>query len=277
MNIGVNTFGLRELLYADFDKALEDLKEAGITTLEVCVEFPSNPDAMPDFPISPDSDVITGGIFPMDQASDRIRKIRQAGLKVIGVHPMCFFNEPQEMIDLLPLMIEFAKENDIKYYVNSPMRDASQLEALVPMYQEMSEKLAEEGIEFMIHNHELEVKEVDGRTGLDLALDNAPELKLELDVGWALYGGASPVELMDRYSKHFGIVHLKDIREDACEENRAHCCRAVGEGAIPLREIVAKAMELKLGDDCLVIDQDESDGDMLTDIRNGVKNIEKYI
>ena len=41
------------------------------------------------------------------------------------------------------------------------------------------------------------------------------------------------------------------------------------------REIIAKAKALGLGDHCLVIDQDTSNGKMIDDVRTGVFNISK--
>ena len=41
MHIGVNTFGLRGPFYRDRDNALERLKACGVSSLEVCVAFPS--------------------------------------------------------------------------------------------------------------------------------------------------------------------------------------------------------------------------------------------
>ena len=38
MNVGANTFGLRTVFYGDFDRGLQQLKEAGITVLSACSE-----------------------------------------------------------------------------------------------------------------------------------------------------------------------------------------------------------------------------------------------
>lgn len=275
MNVGANTFGLRTVFYGDFDRGLQQLKEAGITSLEVCVEFPSDPANMPDFPKLEGADVMAAGIFTQENAPARIQAMRDAGFTVIGVHPMAFVSKPQEILDMIPLLISFAKENHIEYYASSPMKDADALQEFIPAYKEASSRLAAEGITYMIHNHELEVKKINGRSGLDLLLSQCPDLKIELDVGWVTFAGEDPIELMEKYKDHLGVIHLKDLRADACEENRDSCFTAVGEGAIPLKEIIAKAKALGLGDHCLVIDQDASNGKMIDDVRTGVFNISK--
>jgi len=114
---------------------------------------------------------------------------------------------------------------------------------------------------------------VDGVSALDYILEQCPNLGLQLDVGWAKFAGVNPVALMKKYGSRIPLLHFKDVRADACAENRDTCFTAVGEGSIPLREILAAAPCCALIEDCLIIDQDDSPNDILDDIALGAANI----
>ena len=79
---------------------------------------------------------------------------------------------------------------------------------------------------------------------------------------------------MRQYQDRIRIIHFKDITEDACQENREHCFTAIGEGAIPLKEIIEEAGKLPaLYETGYVIDQDRSETDILRDTKASVMNI----
>ena len=102
-------------------------------------------------------------------------------------------------------------------------------------------------------------------------------LKLELDVGWAKFAGASVVGLMKKYRDRIELLHFKDIREDACPENRSTCFTAVGEGSIPLKDILKEAKNCPIAEHGIIIDQDDSPTDILDDIKRGVEHIRRAV
>lgn len=77
-----------------------------------------------------------------------------------------------------------------------------------------------------------------------------------------------------KYQDRIVLLHLKDIVKDAGIHNRDNCFMAVGNGVIPLKEILEAAKSCALDEKGIIIDQDNSFGNILDDIAAGVKNIE---
>lgn len=277
MNIGVNFFGPKRRLYHDFDGTLEALKAGGITSAEICVSFAGNgePPKELNLTIPPQEFLeMSGGIWSLDAAAERLRAVREHGLAVHSCHMMLGFGmTPEVLRSVLPTLLEFGLKNSIRYYVFSPMKDTEGVKPLIPAIREVSDALAQAGITLLLHNHEMECIPVDGTTALDYILEQCPNLGLELDVGWAKFAGADPVALMKKYGSRIPLLHFKDVRADACAENRDTCFTAVGEGSIPLKEILAAAPCCNLIEDCLIIDQDDSPNDILDDIARGAAHI----
>jgi len=80
---------------------------------------------------------------------------------------------------------------------------------------EMADRVAEEGMEFGYHNHDQEFQTFDGRFGFDIFAEHVNDnVHLQLDVGWALVGGADPVALLNRHRDKIGSLHMKDMTAD---------------------------------------------------------------
>lgn len=277
MNIGVNFFGPKRKLYHSFDGTLDLLKEKGFSSAEICVAFAGNGEPPKELNLQIPEEVIremSGGIWPLETASERLATVRAHGLTVLSCHMMLGFQTtPEQLTGMLPTLLEFGTANQITYYVFSPMKDLNGIKALIPAIKEVSDGLAEAGITLLLHNHEMECIAEDGMTALDYALEQCPNLGLELDVGWAKFAGADPVALMKKYHNRIPLLHFKDVRADACAENRDTCFTAIGEGSIPLKEIMAEAPNCALAEHGLIIDQDDSPTDILEDLALGAKNI----
>lgn len=73
-----------------------------------------------------------------------------------------------------------------------------------------------EGLTLAYHNHDQEFQPVEGKVPFDTLLDETdPRLvKFELDIFWAVKGGADPLTLFARWAKRFRLVHVKDMSAD---------------------------------------------------------------
>ncbi len=277
MQLGVNFFGLRDPLYRSFDSTLEWLKEAGFRYAEVCIAFGGNgePPKELNLTLPPEAlQAMTSAIWPLEQAAQRIKTVRAHGLTVDVVHAMLGFQTgPEELAAATPLLVEFGQANKIKCFVVSLMKDLDSIKPCIHALADLSDKLAEAGIVLAYHNHEMECVPQNGITALDILLEQCPNMQLELDVGWAKFAGADPVELMRKYRDRLPLLHLKDIRSDASPATRDTCCTAVGEGSIPLTEIIAASKDCLLFDCGLIVDQDASEVDILTDLKIGAAHI----
>jgi sugar phosphate isomerase/epimerase len=68
------------------------------------------------------------------------------------------------------------------------------------------------GINFGWHNHDFEFVALDtGELPIDLMIAAAPDLKLELDLGWVKRAGHEPVEWINKYAGRIAAAHIKDI------------------------------------------------------------------
>ena len=277
MEIGVNFFGPKRKLYHDFEGTLSRLQEGGITYSEICVGFAGGGEPPKELKLQIPPEVLKemkGGIWEKERAAERLSATRAAGMRVIGTHVMLGFDaDPALYAGLLPVLTAFGREHNIRYFVISPMKDSVQIEPFLPALRELSDGLAREGMCLMLHNHEMECIPQEGQTALDRILAYCPAMKLELDVGWAQFAGADPVELMRKYRDRLELLHFKDVRADACPENRDTCFTPVGEGSIPLAAIMAEAVRCPLAEGGLIIDQDDSPNDILDDLILGAANI----
>lgn len=121
--------------------------------------------------------------------------------------------------------------------------------------------LAEQGVTLCFHNHAIELARVDGVRVLDVILDTAPDLQLELDVHWAWRGGLDPVATLREYAERVRLVHLKDYRLALPPAEAYEALRAgdpgpvrealfapqfaeVGEGTLDFATIVRTAVEI---------------------------------
>jgi sugar phosphate isomerase/epimerase len=68
------------------------------------------------------------------------------------------------------------------------------------------------GLRFAYHNHDFEIRPVDGQHPLDVMLDNTdPSLvDFEMDLYWVVFGGGNPIDFFTRHPHRFPLVHVKD-------------------------------------------------------------------
>ncbi len=94
---------------------------------------------------------------------------------------------------------------------------------------------AQNGLQFIYHNHEWEFQMVDGRRAFDTLLEClGPEVAFEVDTYWAQTGGIDPAALIARLGERVPLLHLKD---GPCV--RGEPMVALGEGLVDLKAAVA--------------------------------------
>ena len=69
------------------------------------------------------------------------------------------------------------------------------------------------GLKFGYHNHEYEFESDNGEVLYDVLMDHTdPELvHMELDLGWVIVAGKSPLDYFKKYPGRFPLWHLKDM------------------------------------------------------------------
>lgn len=91
----------------------------------------------------------------------------------------------------------------------------AELKVMAEYLDAIGRKCNEAGMRFGYHNHAHEFAKIGDTTMMDYFLENTdPEnVFIEMDVYWAVVGGAAPVDYMNKYPGRFEVLHIKDKRE----------------------------------------------------------------
>lgn len=141
--------------------------------------------------------------------------------------------------DNMQQLVDEAAEGGVKYLVcaNTPTGTTAELTSSISVLNKTAEAATKAGLTFAYHNHDMEFKAVDGKVPYDLLLSETDpkNLKMELDLAWAVKAGKNPVDLFKQNPGRFPLWHLKDL--DASREN----IMSVGSGTIDFKPIFAAA------------------------------------
>jgi sugar phosphate isomerase/epimerase len=108
-----------------------------------------------------------------------------------------------------------------KFIVQPSMEGAvyqslEKLKSYCDYFNAVGEKCNAKGIRFGYHNHDKEFStKIDGVTLYDFMLANTDPKKVmfEIDLYWAVVGGANPVDYFNKYPGRFELWHIKDKKE----------------------------------------------------------------
>lgn len=273
MQAGVNLFGLNQQLKKDFDGTMYKLKEMGYTVVEPVVVFENKNESTSDGEEELIKKWKLDGSTWMDKtAAKKIERIREIGLEVPGIHAGTF---PVALAPIIQQVKQFAVENNLKYCVFSPQtKNLEEAEKYVKELKTAVKEFKSAGIELLIHNHAVEMVRENGRNTFEYMMEKVPDVRLELDLGWVKAAGEDVIETMHSYRERIAILHYKDLIESRDEENNGYCFTALGEGILPLREILKESKKLHLMETGHIIDQDTSLGDMMQDLEKGVSRLQ---
>lgn len=111
----------------------------------------------------------------------------------------------------------------------------------------LTERFKGEGLALGYHNHFGEFLDLGGgRRGIDILLaETSPQTIFELDVGWAVAGGADPIAVLKAHPTRFKALHVKDmVASTAPGSVIGHRTVAVGAGDTDWRKILATATRI---------------------------------
>jgi sugar phosphate isomerase/epimerase len=117
--------------------------------------------------------------------------------------------------------IDAHKAAGAKYIVQPSMggtayKSLEGLKAYCDYFNEVGAMCNAKGIRFGYHNHDKEFStKLDGKVMYDYMLENTDPDKVmfEIDLYWAVVGGANPVEYFNKYPGRFELWHIKDKEE----------------------------------------------------------------
>lgn len=110
--------------------------------------------------------------------------------------------------------------------------------------EEAAKPIMDAGIQMGWHNHAFEFAKTDGdELPLDLILNSAPSLSLELDIAWAVIGQHDALATVNKYADRLTSAHIKDIAaagECTDEDGWAD----VGHGTMDWQSLINRLQEL---------------------------------
>ncbi len=132
-------------------------------------------------------------------------------------------------------LVDEAAEGGIQYLVcaNSPTATLDEIKSTIEVLNKTGEATKKVGIQFVYHNHDMEFHEVEGKVPYQLLLTETDpsNVKMELDLAWAVKGGQDPVALFKQNPGRFPLWHVKDL--DATHNE----ILPVGSGTIDFKRI----------------------------------------
>ena len=272
MKIGVNTFGLGPYLKKNEPAVWNGLREAGVTAIEPCIAFhPAEPQTETEKAARERGRF--AGVFSASSAAEKIRFWRSMGFEVYSFQLQSHVFSVEAVAEAVPFM----KQHGLRYCIFNFMEwSVEKVSRHREGILEAVRMLREEGLEFLVHNHDMEWLPDSGTSVMQWLLDNIPELRFEIDLGWTEYTGHDSIGILKRYPERFALLHFKEIARGGVAWTDKPFCTAPGEGILPLEGLLAAAKEMPLEERAFIIDQDDSvNGDIVGDIAKGVQRISR--
>ena len=249
-NVGIQLYGVRNAMAADFEGTLKAVAEMGYEYVEFAGYY--------------------------GKSSEEIKALLEKyNLKCISVHQRLeFFNDdPQAAVDYLKgFGVEFVV---VPWMETTKLAGYPEWENTKKDFIEKADLFAKNGMKLGYHNHDFEFEKHDGKYLHDYIFEAiAPEkMDPELDTCWVHYAGIDPAEKIREFSGRVEIVHLKDfvakrraggpayalIDADGNEikttrEDNGFAFRPLGQGRQDFASILAACEEC--GTEVVIVEQD---------------------
>lgn len=202
--IGLQLWSVKEECEKDFFKTLAKVKEQGYDGVEFAGYF--------------------------DKSATRIKdELDCLGLEVVASHI------PHErLLDNLDEVIAFEKELGNQRIV-IPYATFDSLEKWLEFIQKINliaKQVQKENLTIYYHNHAHEFSEIPDVNILEKWFENAPEVKLEIDLYWMAFANQNIEEWLLSHSKPIGLFHIKDMLDEPKESTE------VNAGILPIKKFV---------------------------------------
>ncbi len=235
--IGLQLYSLREQAAKDFPAVLEQVAKMGYVGVEYA------------------------GLYGYS-AKEIAKIINDLGLKSCSAHG------PMPTEDNIGQMAEDAEILGYKHIVTGfgpdDMKTLDSVKRVADAFAQGARIASEAGLKLCMHNHEWEfLTQFDGKTPYDIIMETAGELCSELDIYWSELAEANTVEVTKKYCKRIPLLHVKDGDLTA---DRVH--KAVGEGKVPIREIINAADKDVL--EWLIVELDACASDMVEAVAKSI-------
>jgi sugar phosphate isomerase/epimerase len=193
LSMGLQLFSVKNALKRDFVGTLERIAEIGYTNLEVVIR-------------KTDEGLSLGGdITPAELR----RQLDRLGMKAAGCHTRV--NEDTDWERIIAANHEIGSTAvgcSIAFFSNK-----KDVLAFCDSFNKYGEICRRNGIDLYYHNHFQEFQVFEGKTVMDIMLENTnPDfVKFEFDTYWAVRGGVDPVAWLHKLGNRCEMLHQKDL------------------------------------------------------------------
>ncbi|WP_425099536.1 sugar phosphate isomerase/epimerase family protein [Tropicibacter sp. S64] len=206
MDVSFQLYSARDA--GPWDQTLKTLADLGYTQVEGYGGVYEDPAAFKALLEANGLTMPSGHFFPIGSFEDGLEKTLAAA-KALGMNRI-----------FCP-----APEGDLR--ADTPDPDA--WKALAKRVDAASKKVRDAGYAFGWHNHHWEF--FGGAIGMEILLNEAPEIDWEMDVAWVVRGGGDPLAWIEKYKDRITTAHIKDIApEGKCADEDGWA--DVGEGTM---------------------------------------------
>jgi sugar phosphate isomerase/epimerase len=203
-NIGLQLYSIRDSINRDVPAAIEKVAKMGYKFVE--------PAGYRD-----------GKVYGMEPVDFRAL-CEKNGMKVLSSHVGQSLPDSSNMDEIMSwwdACIDAHQAMGVLYLVQPSMgrgayTNLDTLKMYCDYFNNIGEKCKAKGIKFGYHNHNREFStQIDGHTVYDFMLENTDPSKVifEMDLYWAVVGGANPVDYFNKYPGRFELWHIKDKEE----------------------------------------------------------------
>jgi len=236
--VALQLYTVRDYLEKDFVRTLKEVAQAGYKGVE------------------------PAGLYGHDPREVR-RILDDLGLTVCSDHIA------KDWLDDVNRIVETAQvlgyDHPVTGFDRDRFTDVDSIKAAAEKFQKAAEALKPHGLKLGYHNHYWEMQQFDGKYGLEIFLENAPDVWAQIDVYWASnFGQVDVPALVAKWSKRTLTLHIKDG-----PMVRGAKQTAVGAGKMDIPACVSAADPEVLR--WLIVELDHCEGDMLQAVRDSVR------
>ena len=139
------------------------------------------------------------------------KDLEELGLSISSMHVGFLFGKDVKVG--CGELVEFSQRSGIRHFMTSLEFDTQQkAEEAAVLLNTAEEALRGTGVSLGYHNHYMEFQPYQDGTLMDYFLElTHPEVKLQVDIGWQMYGGSEVVPFLRKNKDRIVSVHLKDF------------------------------------------------------------------
>ncbi len=257
--IGIQLYTLRDALAADVSGSLKRISDLGYKYLEL-------------------ADYADGKFYGYAPA-DFKKLVGDLGMEIISSHTQV------EGVGVTPESAKKMADDHaligakycIQPWIVEEMRTTvASYQRMAANWNEIGQVMKNAGLQFGYHNHNFEFATVEGKVPyFDIMLAELDKelVIMELDTFWVTKAGHNPVDIINKYPGRFQLIHFKDAatNQPPFYEVIKDDIAPVGTGVIDFKAVLA-AKETA-GMKYMIVEQDETKGDMWADVQTSITNL----